>query len=64
MSSSLSGCHLQKFINMDVVTRTSWGGEFVGKFVGYDVHMNVILNDATEIRRRPEIKVIFRSIYG
>ncbi len=58
MSSSPPEAYLQRFINVDVVVKTFWGGEFVGKFAGYDGHMNVILNDALEIRRTPEIKVV------
>ncbi len=61
MCSSPPEGYLQRFINVDVVVRTGWGGEFVGTFAGYDEHMNVIIKDALEIRRRPEIEVLFQK---
>ena len=41
---------LMRFINSEVVVKTTDGGKFVGNFSGYDPHMNVILKDTHEVR--------------
>ena len=43
---------LVQYVGQKVSLRTIWQSDYEGVFVGFDNHMNVVLKDAKEFRRR------------
>ncbi|MBC7109515.1 MAG: small nuclear ribonucleoprotein [Archaeoglobi archaeon] len=48
---------LNKALNSPVIVRLKGGREFRGVLQGYDIHMNLVLDDAEEIREEGNVKL-------
>ncbi|WP_297063455.1 LSm family protein [Thermococcus sp.] len=47
---------IHKSLDKDVLVLLKRGGEFRGKLIGYDIHLNVVLADASLMQDGEEVK--------